>query len=334
MAISTRTTIEEIAQEAGVSIATVSRIINRKGNTREETRKKVLDAMERLDYSLNAQSLLSHAGSNTILVCLPDFRNPYNGVIIDGVQAAALRRSYHVLLMQAGDIYTTFDDYESLLKNNTMAGLLLIQQTSAQVLEELALRCPVVMCSEVCEEARVSYVTIDNYASARTATQYLLSIGRRRIAFLNSLLRNNYARQREAGFLDTLEGAGLVCPAEWMAHLSEVSFDLALAAATHMLSDPDHRPEAFFAVSDVYAAAVIKAAKKLGLRVPQDVAVIGFDNIDISLMTDPAITTIQQPSYQMGYQACSLLLDKMENPAMPVKHVLLDTELIVRSSTL
>lgn len=333
MAISSKTTIEEIAREAGVSIATVSRIINRKGNAREETRQKVFAAMEKLDYSFNSQNLLSDAQSNTILVCVPDFRNPFNGVIIDGIQSAALRRGYHVLLMQAGDIYTTFDDYEILLKTNTIAGLLLMHQTSPHILEELSLRCPVVMCSEICDGSGVSYVSIDNYASARTATSYLLSIGRRNIVLINSPLTYHYARQREKGFLDTLAEAGLSCPCEFLVHLCDISFEQALASATHLLSG-ENRPDAFFAVSDVYAAAAIKAAKKLNLQVPQDVAVIGFDNIDISMMTDPAITTIQQPTYQMGSQACSLLLDKIENPSLGAKQILLETELIVRASTL
>ncbi|MDD4796400.1 MAG: LacI family DNA-binding transcriptional regulator [Eubacteriales bacterium] len=333
MATSSRITIDEIAREAGVSIATVSRIINRKGNTREETRQKVLAAMERLGYSFSPQNLLCDAQSNTILVCVPDFRNPFNGVIIDGIQSAAVRRGYHVLVMQAGDVYTTFDDYQMLLKNNAIAGLLLMHQTSPQIVEELSLRCPVVMCSEICDGSAVSYVSIDNYASARTATNYLLSINRRRMAMINSSLTYHYARQREQGFLDTLAQAGLRCPREFLVHLSDISFEQALASATHMLSGKE-RPDAFFAVSDVFAAAAVKAAKRHNLQVPQDVAVIGFDNIDISLMTDPAITTIQQPTYQMGSQACSLLLDKIGNPALPAQQILLETELIVRASTL
>jgi Transcriptional regulators len=327
-----KTTITDIANEAGVSIATVSRILNQKDNVKLETRQKVLDAMKALDYQPDFPNALVSTDSNTILMSVPELSNPIFSTIINGAQKSANRQGYHLLVHQARSLYKSIDDYQSLLKY-PVAGLILLSSVpEAKLLESLNLRCPLVMCSEYYEGFDVSYVSINDYTAGKSATDYLIAIGRKRISLINSSLQNKYARHREAGYIAALESAGIEINNEWIVHLSDISFDLALSSASHILST-ENRPDAFFAVSDIYAAAIIKACKKNGLRVPQDVSVIGFDNIDISMMTDPAITTVSQPSYQMGYQACDLLFEKIANRNLPNKQILLETELIVRGST-
>lgn len=334
MTIPNKITIEEIAKKAGVSIATVSRILNHKDKVKEETRQKVLDAMKSLDYHPDFSNGISSSDSKLILMSVPEFSNPFNSSIIDGVQASAFRQGYHLMLHQTKNIYKSIDDYESLLGNNPIAGFILLNYvTETELLEKLSFRCPVVMCSEYCEGYDISFVSIDDFAAAKTATDYLLSIGRRKIALMNSSLQNKYARHRESGYIASLQNASIDVNEAWITHLSDISFEMALSSAVHILST-ENRPDSFFAVSDIYAAAIIKACKKLGLYVPQDVAIVGFDNTDISMMTDPSITTVNQPSFQMGYQACDLLIDKINNPNLPNKQILLDTELIVRGSTL
>lgn len=328
-----KTTIMEIAEKAGVSIATVSRILNRKDNVREETRRKVLDAMLALDYRVDLSDGIDSSSSTVILMSVPELRNPIYSAIFDGAQAAALRQGYHVLTHQVSDLNPTYEEYESLLKNCPAAGLLLLNSVSDTTLaEKLNERCPIVMCSEYCENVDVSYVSIEDRLAGKAATDYLISIGRKRIAMLNSAIGHKYARHREEGYRNALKQAGLSADPSWVVHLSDVNFDLALSAATHMLMS-HHRPDAFFAVSDVYAAAVIKACRKMGLSVPQDISVVGFDNTDITQMTDPTITTVSQPGYQLGYQACDMLIAKVRNPGMPNRQILLETELIVRGST-
>ena len=119
---------------------------------------------------------------------------------------------------------------------------------------------------------------------------------------------------------------------QMITHISSIDYSLALSYATHLLTLPN-RPDAIFANSDVYAAAVINAAKALGLRVPQDIAVVGFDDIDIAAISHPSITTVRQPTYDIGYQASEILIDQIENASQDVKHLILDTELIIREST-
>lgn len=334
MSAHNKITIEDIAEKAGVSIATVSRILNNKDNVRKETRQRVMDAMSNLGYHPDFSNGLVNSDSNLILMIVPELSNPIFSTIADGVQSSAMRHGYHLLVHQTRTINNTIDYYESLLKKNSVAGLILLNSVSdVGLLEKLNMRCPLVMCSEFCEGCDVSYVSIDDYAAGKNATDYLLSIGQKKIAFMNSTLENKYARHREAGYIASLKNAGIEVNEDWIMHLSDVNFNLALTAATHMLNS-ENRPDAFFAASDIYAAAIIKACKKMGLSVPQDISVVGFDNTDISIIADPAITTISQPSFEMGYQACDLLLSKMSNPGSPNKQILLDTELIVRGSTM
>ena len=334
MAGRNKITIEKIAMEAGVSIATVSRLLSGKDSVKKETRQKILDTMKALDYSPDTSNGITKPEGKLILMSFPELSNPVFSPIIDGAQTSANRHGYHLLIHQSRTIYKSITDYETLVTNNSVSGMILLSNIAeAEKLESFNLRCPIVMCSEFCEGCDISYVSIDDHAAAKNATDYLLAMGRKKIVLMNSSLNNKYARHRESGYVASLQGAGIEVNEEWIVHLSDINFDLAMSSAIHILNS-DNRPDAFFAVSDIYAAAIIKACKRLGLSVPQDVSVVGFDNTDITLMTDPAITTVSQPGFQLGYQACDLLVERINNRNLPGKRILLGTELIVRGSTL
>lgn len=330
---SEKITIQEIADMAEVSIATVSRIINHKDNVKPSTKQKVLKAMEQLNFLPKSLTPLSCADSKIILICIPDLNNPFNNPIISGIQKAANTQGYDVLLLQARNFYTDSNDYTNILKNASIAGILILASVpNPELLNELALRCPVVMCSEYAEDYGISYVSIDDIAAARKAVNYLISTGRKKIGFINGNMNFKYSRHREKGYLESLRAAGLEVNPAWIAHLSAIDYQLALSNAYHMLSLPN-RPDAIFACSDLLAVGAINAAKQLKLDVPHDVSVVGFDNIELTTMITPSITTIEQPCFQIGYQSCELLIEKINNPNAEVKQIMLDTELIVRDST-
>ena len=225
------------------------------------------------------------------------------------------------------------DEYEKIINQNNFCGLLLVHNVlDTDQLNKIKLKYPVVMCSEHCNLPDVSFVSIDDVYSSQIAVNYLLSIGRTRIALINSQLTNAYARYREKGFLDALGKAGMQANNNWILHITEFDFDIAVSVITSLLKQTE-RPDALYCVSDVYGAAAIKAIQNFGLRVPEDIAVVGFDNIDLSKMVVPSLTTINQPKKQLGHQACEMLINLIENPSTPTQHILLDTELIVRSST-
>lgn len=333
MSIPKKVTIAQIAEKAGVSVATVSRIINRNGYVKPETRQKVLEAMESLNYQSKYVQPGVVQNTNSLLICLPNFHNPFYSDIIDGIQSVALSRGYRTFFYEAGNTKDILMEYEMILKKNNFCGILLIHNVAnTELLEDLRLRYPTVMCCEHCNHPNISFVSIDDNYAAQTAVNYLISIGRTKIALINSMLTNKYAKHRERGFLQAMEHSRLSTPPDWIVHVADINFEMAVSAVTSILAGKE-RPDAFFCVSDVFAAAAIKAIQNAGLSVPRDISVVGFDNIDLSRMTVPSITTIRQPSFQMGLQACDLLINLVENPSASTKHVLLNTELIVRDST-
>jgi DNA-binding LacI/PurR family transcriptional regulator len=325
-------TIQQIASMAGVSIATVSRVMNHKNTVKDDTRRKILNIMEKLNFNPSSV-LITKETSNTILLCVSELRNPFNGLVISGIQEAARQHNYRVFILQARGVNFTFEDFKDVLQHHSFAGIILLTGVNdLRLLEMLALSCPIVRCNEYCEVNGISFVCIDEVAAARKATDYLISCGYKKIALLNSSLQFPFARQREEGYMEAIQKAGLEKNDSWIAHISSINYSLAFSSAMNILT-LSSKPNAFFAVSDIYAVAVIRAAKRLGIRVPEDISVIGFDNIELSSMVDPAITTIEQPGEQIGYQGCELLIEKINNPQAPAKKIFLDTELIVREST-
>jgi DNA-binding LacI/PurR family transcriptional regulator len=332
MGSESKITIQQVADIAGVSIATVSRVMNHKTTVKDETRRKILDILEQ--NNINPSSvLLTDQNSWTILLCVAEISNPSTPRIINGIQNAAYRNNYRIFILQSKETFLTFEDYKDLLQNHSFAGIILIATvTEPELLETLTRSCPIVMCTEYCDINGISFVSVDDVTAARKATDYLISCGCKKIALLNSILRHQYARHREQGYTEALERAGLVRNEDWIVHISEVNYTLAFSYANTILSLPN-RPDGIFAASDVYAVAAIHAAKRRGLRVPEDISIIGFDNIPVSSMVDPPLTTIDQPVGQIGYQSCELLIEKINNPLSPPKKIFLDTELIVREST-
>lgn len=326
-----KATLTQIAEKAGVSIATVSRILNEKGKVSPVTRQKVFQAIKDLEYD----SALKRAAPvyQTILVLVPDFVNPFYANIIDGIQQTAHDNHYEVFLVQTKDAYFSTNYFVNLLKRENFSGVLWLSSTPpADYLSVVEHHCPIVMCCEYPEDYSCSYVSIDDIAAASKAVHYLISTGCRKIGLVNCSLKYKYARHRREGYLRALEEAGLEHNPEWYVSIPSIDYTLAYSAILQALS-ADPVPDAFFTCSDVFAAATINAAHSLGIRVPEELSVIGFDNVETSRITSPPLTTIAQPGFQMGQQACSILVEKIQNPALPDRHILLNTELVIREST-
>lgn len=326
-----KSTLTEIAERAGVSIATVSRILNDTGRVSPATRQKVFQAIRELEYD----SALKRPTPiyQTILVLVPDFVNPFYANIIDGIQQTAHNNDFEIFLMPTKDSYPNTSYLINLIKKEGFSGVLWVSSTPpTDILSVIEHHCPIVMCCEYPEDHPCSYVSIDDITAAYKAVSYLVSTGCRKIGFVNCSLKYKYARHRREGYLHALEHAGLEHNPEWYVSIPTIDYTLAYSAILQTLN-ADPVPDAFFACSDVYAAATINAAQSLGIRVPEDLSVIGFDNIETSRMTHPPITTIAQPGFQMGQQACSILVEKIQNPNLPDRHILLSTELVIREST-
>lgn len=326
-----KSTLTEIAEKAGVSIATVSRILNETGRVSPATRQKVYTAIRELEYGsgLKRQMPLYQ----TILALVPDFYNPFYAGIIEGAQTTARAAGFELFLMPIGGSYLNPAALTNLIRREGFSGVLwLCTAPDTELLSMVRQHCPMVMVGEYLEDYPCSYVSIDDVSAAFRAVNYLIGTGCRRIGMINCSVKYKYARHRLEGFRQALEQSGLTFHPDWYATVPSIDYTLAYSAAMQLLHT-DPAPDAIFASSDVLAAAVINAAHTLGIRVPEDLSVIGFDNVVTSQITQPAITTIAQPCFQLGQQACSILLEKILNPEIPDRHTLLSTEMIIRNSS-
>lgn len=329
-------TIQDVANESNVSTATVSRVINGKTNVTEATKKRVQEAIDKLGFEIRRSDLLSDVDSKTILVCVTELKNPFNVPVLDGIQSALYKHGYDLLILQTKEYYTTYTDYESVLKSQKFAGVIFLSSVTNKQLQEITnllnYKVPIVCCSEYVEDMDIPYVAIDDQEAMYKSTEYILSLGKRKIAFLNASLKHKYAKNRDIGFRKAMNEHSIPINEDFIFNLSSVSYNLAYSNTLHLLN-LDEIPDAIVCAADVYAMGAINACRKKGIHVPNEMAIIGFDNLDLATMCYPALTTIDQPCFNLGYQASELLIEKIFNSNIPTRRIFLDTQLIVREST-
>lgn len=326
--------IGAVALRAGVSVATVSRVMNEQSGVRPQTRAKVLAAVEALGYRMNqlARSLRT-AESRLLLTMVPDIGNPFYAPIVRGIDSVAREHGYFMLLCDTGADAGRERSYFDLLRTRRADGAICLDPDTIQhALAHESASLPWVACCEFDPTAAVPYVGIDNRRAAADAVNHLIARGHTRIGLINSDERYLYARQRQRGYLDALRAAGLDQPAAWRRTVQSLDYAAGSAAALELMAGPD-APSAIFAVSDTLAIGVLSGLRQLGLRVPDDVAVIGFDDIAVAAQMAPGLSTIAQPMRALGETAARLLLRRLAEPGVEVPGVLLEHQLVLRGST-
>ena len=324
-------TIKDVARQAGVSIATVSRVLNDSAAVRLSTAQRVTEAMDALGYPRELPAV--ERVNQLVIAVLPNLHNPFYAEIVLGLQTSAKSHSLDVLLYPEGNVERHASQLASLLRMTSACGLILLSPvTHRAVLDELNALVPLVQCAEYNEDSPLPYVGVDDISAARNATETLLRAGRRRIALINGPEKYKYARHRRQGYEEALRQAGYPVDPLLEANVTEMGFDSSMAVAQQMLLAKE-RPDAILAASDMYAAAVVKAAVMAGLSIPQDLALISFDNTYISQMHHPSVTSVNLPRFQLGYMAMEVLAERMVSPASDEpKQFLLKTELVLRDS--
>jgi LacI family transcriptional regulator len=328
------TTIREVAESAGVSYATVSHVINNTRLVSPETRERVLAAMDALNYHPNALARSLRQGkTNTIGLVLPDSANPFFAEISRSIEGEAFKRGYSVFLCN-----TELDTqrelfYVDVLSKKQVDGIIFVaagdQADSLDFL--LRRRMPVVMIDRDVPNVEVDAVLTDNQLGGLLAARHLLELGHRRIACIAGPSSITPSSERIIGYRRALEAAGL--PYDEALVIRGDYHSQSGMEITHALLKMDPRPTAVFALNDLMALGALRAASEAGYAVPQDLAVVGYDDLELSHFTNPPLTTISQPKKEVGAQAINLLVDRMSRKSRAPSRVVLPPELIIRRST-
>jgi len=327
-------TILDVSRAAGVSVATVSRVLNGKGQVSPDTARRVRAAVERLQYApnLSARSLRLNE-SRIILIAAPNLTNPYYTHIIAGIGKAAHRMGYSAFLCNTeGDRAQTEQVLKMLIRRQAGGAILLATERQSEWLRPYAERFPLVLSSEYDPALSLPRVSIDNYAAAREAMAYLISLGHARIGLVSSSNAYISTALRLSGYRDALSEAGLPFREDYVrCGAADYSFKSGFDSAGSLISMPD-RPTALLCISDMLALGAIASARELGLKVPGDVTVVGFDDVEHTTMFHPHVTTVAQPCGEIGEKAMEMLECAITGAPFE-REALLPHRLIVRESS-
>lgn len=326
------TNIQQVAKQAGVSVATVSRVLNGQNTVSLKTRTKVEESIKKLNYEPSMLGRnLRNSESRIFLILIPSISNPFYIEIIKGIEHIALSQNYNILLCETDSNPEKENIYFDLVRKKMADGIISMDPAvNIETLKQLAKKYPIIQCSEYGGGIGIPYVTIDSEEASYRAVQHLIQIGHRKIVLMNSDEKFLYARQRKMGYIKALEENEIPINNDYIIRSQNLSFEHGQQAMKKILALKD-RPTAVFAVSDLLAIGALKEINTSGLHVPNDMAVVGFDKIDFSNMTNPTLTTIAQPMYKMGTIAADMLIAKIKGEN--VDNVILEHELVIRGST-
>lgn len=334
----TSMTMKDIARALGVSVATVSRAL--KGSTRiSREKREVITAYAREHkFSPNpmAESLRSRRTMKIIGVIIPQFTHFYFSSILAGIEDEALKSGYRLLVAQSGEDYGREVETCRSFYENKVCGIIVSQAKTtnsyAHFQELIDNGVPLVFYDRICTGVNASRVTVDDYMGAYSAVEYLLSTGCRNIAFYGSSMKMEISKNRYNGWYDALRKHGI--NPEGCVRMECDNREEAERVTPAVLQQ-DNRPDAFFAINDDTAIGIMYTAKRMGLRVPEDVSVCGFTNGQRAVACDPMLTTVEQNGYEVGRLAADILIGKVEGriPVDKVEKRVVRTRLIVRGTT-
>ena len=328
--------IYEVAKRAGVSTATVSRVLSQPSVVAPGTRRKVMAAVERLGYEPNsAAKNLRTLRTAKLLVTVPDISNPFFSLILQGIEEAAQRAGYSVLLGDTQHDPKREERYALMLKRKEADGLIFLghrlPKEAATILEAMAPRCaPVVNGCEFNPRLGIPSVHIDNAQAAFEAMDHLYELGHRRIGIVTGPLVSPLSRDRLTGARSRAKAEG--AERESIVMQGDFSIESGVRAAERLLGRRD-TPTAIFCFNDEMAIGVLEVARHNTIRVPQELSLVGFDDIRFARYLDPPLTTIAQPMREIGEGVVRLLLGILSGENQTPESVTLPHRLVVRSST-
>lgn len=335
--MSGQVTMRQIAERAQVSIGTVSHVVNGTARVRTKLRLRVQEAIRNLGFQPSALAQGLRLNRTRMLgMIIPDITNPFFPGVVRGAEDIAFRHSYRLVLCNTDNNPAKEALYVAELKSFRAAGLLIIPAAGSDLTSELSTGTPVsqpVVCIDRCPEGWTGdAVVVANEEGAYQGTKHLIRFGHRHLAVITgpALLAN--ATERLNGFKRALREARLPIAPEFV---QEAAFDTRSGSqAAKRLLRMLPRPTAIFACNDLMALGVLHALHELGLRCPEDVSLVGFDNLEFCEYTSPALTSVYQPGYQLGAAAAGLLVERIKGLEDAPKRIALETELKIRNSVM
>jgi LacI family transcriptional regulator len=328
-----RVTIAEVARRARVSKTTVSRVLNNKGDVDASTAIRVREVIAATGYTPSAGAVgLAKGRTQTVGMLVPGLTWPWMGDVLQGVADVLEAMGYGLLLNTMNRGEDSLTQFAKHVSSNAFDGLLLVEppDTLSYITSLHESGLPVVMIDDRGHHPGFPSVATSNHDGAADAAAHLVALGRRRLAMVTGPTQFGCTRDRTAGFRERLSAAGLPFDENLLVE-GDFTREGGLTAIRDLLT-AGREFDAVFAHNDLTAVGVLDALREAGRAVPDDVAVVGFDDISIAAHTQPALTTVRQPSREMGETAARMLLSHLSGEDMPDKPVVVPTSLVIRES--
>jgi len=326
--------MRHVAERANVSVTTVSHVINETRPVSDELRQRVLAAMDELGYQPNLLARSLRQGkTHTIGMIIPDNANPFFAEMSRGVEDTSFEQGYSVILCNSDSNLDKELLYANVLAEKRVDGILFVAAglSTERILDLQARRMPLVVVDRDLPEAAVDSVLTDNAQGGWLATHHLVELGHHRIGCITGPSDITPSAERITGYRQALDESGLPVDKALIVR-GDFQYDSGYQAASQLLQ-MDDPPTAIFACNDLMAIGVMSAALKLGLHIPADLSVIGFDDVRLASFANPPLTTIVQPKYEIGVIATTMLLERMHDLEMPARRRVFETDLLVRQYT-
>jgi LacI family transcriptional regulator len=327
--------MRDVAERAGVSVTSVSHFVNKTRPISNAMQVRIEQAMAELSFKPNALARsLRLKQTKSVGVIVPDSTNPFFANITHSIEKELFAYQYNVILGNSDSNVDRALIYLRVMTERQVDGLIFIDVgASGDALKELLprLSIPLVLVDRVIPGLDVDYVTVTNTKGGFDATNHLLSLGHRRIACLTGPPDLPTSADRRQGYIQALTDAG-ISPDEKLIYAGDFQIESGYTGGIHLL-ERSPRPTAIFAANDLMAVGVMRAAADLGLSVPAELSVVGFDDIPLARFSTPALTTITQPTLQIGVITASFMLRRIQDEQLPPEQKILETSLVVRHTT-
>ncbi len=328
-----RVTIKDIAKESGVSTATVSRVLNDKPDVSDDTKKRINEVIDRLGYNPNgiARGLVLKK-TNTIGLIIPDISNPFFPEVTKGVEDRARELDYSIIFCNTDNHQEREQEAVNLMINKHVDGIILsLSMNNKDELKKLEDKgYSVVQIDRKIAQAEFSAVVLNNKLGAYKATNHLIELGHSKIAHIAGDLKVQTSQERLDGYKESLIKAGLSIDQKWIV-VGDFSKDSGYRQMKKLL-EVEEVPTAVFVANDLMAIGAYEACLEVGLSIPNDISIVGYDDIQIASLINPALTTITQPKYKLGEAAAEMLISQIEEDTR-LEDIVLNPKLIIREST-